>query len=139
MLIDPSTGLSLAEKSEAMSFLGRPSQELTADLLQRNFEFIYWLTPEAFVYYLPGIYRASVLESRPDLIVNSSIVEMLARSPNEDLLDNFFLERWSLLSEEECAASQSWLVWLSGCASKTIDEISLSQAFDMLEWLKGRS
>lgn len=52
---------------------------------------IFWLAPEAFCYYLPGIFSAGIKENKPWLVVNQSLVDMLDRSPDPDAWDDFFL------------------------------------------------
>lgn len=125
------------ELAEANSFLGRPFQELTCKFLDAKFEFIYWITPEAFRYYLPGIMCAGIREARPELLVNFSIVRMLSRSTEEELFDDFFSGRWVGLRSKEYQACQEWLLWLSKDLDAEIGP-EISRAFDLLEYLKNR-
>jgi hypothetical protein len=125
------------ELAEANSFLGRPFHALTCKFLDAKFEFIYWITPDAFRYYLPGIMCAGIRESRPELLVNFSIVRMLSRSIEEESFDDFFSGRWVGLRTNEYQACQEWLLWLSNDLDVEIGP-EISRAFDLLEYLKNR-
>jgi hypothetical protein len=131
--------LAAHERDDVMSFRGKPWASVTGAQLERYFEAIFWLTPEAFCYYLPGIFAAGIRENKPWLIVNHSLINMLDRSPDPDSWDDFFLARWTRLTVRECEAAQSWVLWLSSWESSSYPEIALTRAFDTLELLKGRS
>jgi hypothetical protein len=42
------------ESDDVMSFWGKPWSCVTDSQLERHFDAIFWFTPEAFCYYLPG-------------------------------------------------------------------------------------
>ncbi|MCP4474735.1 MAG: hypothetical protein GY821_09265 [Gammaproteobacteria bacterium] len=128
--------LSDDEESEAFEFLKSGLDDITCDMLESCHDVIYWLSPRAFCYFLPGIITASIRENRPELIVVDSIVQMLDRSPEPAYWDDFFRERWLLLSETECEAIQSWLSWLSGFENLFFDPNSLSRAINTLNFVK---
>jgi hypothetical protein len=127
------------ECADVISFWGKPWSSVTGLELEKHFEAIFWLTPEAFCYYLPGILSAGIHENKPWLIVNHSLVNMLDRSPDPTSWDDFFLARWPQLTSKECEATQAWILWLSSFEDGSYWEGSLSRAFDTLELLRQRT
>jgi hypothetical protein len=127
------------EYDDVMSFWGRPWSSVTALQLEKHFDAIFWFTPEAFCYYLPGIFSAGINENKPWLIVNHSLVNILDRSPDPALWDEFFLTRWSQLTGKECEVAQEWILWLASFDEGSYSESSLSRAFDTLELLRQRA
>ncbi len=107
-----STSLSTHEYEDLKFFQGKDWNALSGDDIQSHYEAIYWFAPKAFCYYLPGFLLAGIKENRPDLLVFDSILNMLDRSPNPYLWDEFFMHRWPLLSREECRAVKAWVYWL---------------------------
>lgn len=128
--------LATHEYQDISEIVGKHWSTLEGSFLEKNFESIFWLSPEAFCYYLPGILSASIQEDNPNLIINRSIISMLDRSSDTGLWDDFFTERWLLLSEEECSAVQQWILWLLNHEDSPFDDSSLSRAFDTLSLLK---
>jgi len=126
------------ELRDVMSFWGEPWSRVTGAQLEEHFEAIYWFTPEAFCYYLPGIFSAGIRENKPWLMVNLSLVTMLDRSPDPDSWDDFFSARWPLLTPQECEATQAWILWLMSFEDGSFSESSLGRAFDTLELLRQR-
>lgn len=124
------------ELADAQAFIGKQWADITCDELEEHFEAIYWMQPAAFLYLLPGILLASINENRPDIIVVDSIIGMLDRSPDRKLWDDFFGDRWPLLTRNECEAVQCWTLWLSSIENSSLSQDSLSRAFDTLELLK---
>jgi hypothetical protein len=130
--------LAAHERDGVLAFWGKPWWQITGLQLEKHFDAIFWFTPEAFCYYLPGIFSAGIKEDRPWLIVNHSLVNMLDRSPDPTSWDEFFSIRWSKLTKSECEATQAWILWLSSCEESSYSEIALTRAFDTLELLKAR-
>ena len=131
--------LAAHECDDVMSFWGKPWTRVTGSQLEKHFDAIFWFTPEAFCYYLPGIFTAGIKENKPWLIVNHSLVNMLDRSPDPGSWDDFFVARWSQLTARECEATQAWILWLSSCEDDTYPQGSLARAFDTLELLRERA
>jgi hypothetical protein len=121
-----------------MSFWGQPWSSVTGSQLEKHFEAIFWFSPEAFCYYLPGILTAGIKENKPGLIVNQSLINMLDRSPDPASWDEFFVARWPQLTAGECEAIQHWILWLSSIEERSADS-SLARGFDTLELLKRRA
>jgi len=128
--------LAAHESHDVMSFWGAPWSSVTGSQLEKHFDAIFWFSPEAFCYYLPGIFSAGIKENKPWLIVNHSLINMLDRSPDPGSWDDFFVARWPKLTASECEATQAWILWLSSCEDSSYGEIALARAFDTLELLK---
>lgn len=107
-------------------------------LLQENHDAIYWLSPDAFCYYLPRIIEVSLYEGLDDLIAVEAIISMLDRSPSPEFWDDFFLSRFTLLSYQECESMQSWVLFLLENTTIVYNSDSLARAFDTLQVLKFR-
>ena len=128
--------LSKDELAEVMAFSGRHWSEVTCDLLEENRDALFWFSPEAFCFYLPGVLSCGIAEDRPDLLAYDAILGMLDRSPEPAYWDDFFLARWPLLSAEECEACQSWLRWLDSAGAELRREGSVFRALETLDLLK---
>jgi len=103
--------LSDVEYGEVMSFEGVRWEELTFEQVERNSDAVFWFSPEAFCYYLPGFLLVSLREGRLDANAYDSIIGMLDRSPEPDYWDDFFRPRWTLLTAEEVTAVAAWADW----------------------------
>lgn len=126
--------LSGHEIGEVLSFAGKSWEDITCDHFEKNFEVFYWFSPEAFCYYLPGVFYVSVTHDNPDLLVIDSIIGMLDRNPDPSHWNDFFRERWLMLTDEEIDVAAEWVLWLSSRGG--LDDSSLSRAFDCLESVK---
>lgn len=131
--------LAVHEHDDVMSFWGKAWSCVTGSQLEKHFEAIFWFTPEAFCYYLPGIFTVGIQENKPWLIVNHSLVNMLDRSTDPSSWDDFFVARWSQLTARECEATQGWVLWLSSFNDSSYSESSLARAFDTLDLLRQRA
>jgi len=112
--------------------------QVNGDLLEKHFDVMTLISPEAFCYFLPGILKASVEEEEPDLILATNIVSMLDRTPNPDWWDEFFLARWPKLRIAECVVLQEWLFWLAEINVRSVSDDSLERALQTVELLKIR-
>lgn len=131
--------LATHERMDVMSFWGQPWPSLTGAQLEKHFEAVFWFTPEAFCYYLPGIFSTGIKENKPSLIVNGSLLNMLDRSADPLSWDDFFSARWPCLTSSECEATQAWILWLASVQSNLYSEASLDRALDTLELLRRRA
>jgi hypothetical protein len=127
------------EWGDVMSFWGKPWSCVTGLQLEEHFDAIFWFTPDAFRYYLPGILTAGIQENKPWLIVNHSLVNMLDRSPDLVSWDDYSIARWSQLTTRECEATQEWILWLSSFEDTSYSASSLARAFDTLDLLRQRT
>lgn len=127
------------ERDTLDAFINEAMHELTGAFLARNHDVLYWLCPQSFCFYLPRVLCASVKEDNPNLLTNYLLVGWLDRTPNAKLWDDFFSERWLLLSAEECQAVRAWLLWLLEHTKCGIDELSLERAVDTINLLIKRA
>lgn len=110
-------------------------EKLDVALIQEHYDAIFWLTPEAFCYFLPRLIELTIKENVTELLAVDAIISMLDRSPRKEYWDDFFLSRWALLTPTECESLQKWILWLlvdGNCEGRE----KLDRAFDTLELLK---
>jgi hypothetical protein len=101
------------EYEEVMSYDGMRWQDVTFAHIEQNPDAVFWFSPEAFCYFLPGLLSAGPKENRWDANSYDSIIGMLDRSPEPDYWDDFFLPRWSLFTASEIGAVAAWARWLA--------------------------
>lgn len=131
--------LSDLEYAEVMSFEGLRWQEVTFDLVERNSDAVFWLAPEAFCFYLPGILAAGLRESRWESNAYDALILSLDRSPDPDAWDDFFLPRWPILTVEEIDAVAAWACWLAIVQPETTYENTYERVQDTLTLLKWKA
>lgn len=124
---------------DALTFLGKEWNKVTCKDFEDYKDAVSGFSPSAFCYYLAAICTASVREDRPDLLVNSALVSMLDRSNKPSWWDTFFIERWCLLTKNECEAVRDWILWLSEADPLGFSDDELSRAFDTLSTLSSRA
>jgi hypothetical protein len=130
-----SSELTATELADLETVIQLEWNEVTCTDWENYFDVISWFSPEAFCYYLAGIYKASIVEKQPNLIVITNIIGMLDRSPNIEWWDDFFLKRWPLLTQKECEATQEWILWLASFESLSVDLDSLERALQTIDLL----
>ena len=124
---------------DADAFAGKDWREVTCAMLVEHYNATSGFSPEAFCYYLPGIYTAGMREGRPDLLVNDALIMGLDRGNAPGSWDNFFQERWPRLTPQECEATQRWILWLTQFEPPPIADASLSRACDTMDLLAHQS
>lgn len=97
---------------------------------------IYAFSCEAFCYFLPSILCAGIIENRPDMLVNFTLINMLDMSPETDLWDQYFIDRWGSLTQNECDAVQQWILWIS--ETDLFSDDVCERAYETIELLKKR-
>jgi len=124
--------------ADALAFQKKLWHEVTCAELEKYTDAPYAFNPEAFCYFLPGIYSASVRENRPDLLVIDSIIGMLDLG-DPVTWDEFFCERWPTLTMKEYEATQHWLMWVANSKSEHDSDVPhprahnpVSRAFDTI-------
>lgn len=122
------------EREEIESIINKNWDELTSDILEKNFEVLNWLSPEDFCYYIAGVIYVSINENNPELLVINSIINMLDRSCNLSYWDENFSKRWTLFNNPELDVIYEWIIWLS--SHKIYDEISLLRSLYCVEYIK---
>ena len=96
---------------EANAFRGQPWQELDASFLHRYRDALFWFTPEAFHYYLPGFLAASIETEDANALYVHNVLSFL-RPPGSENLVRFRRERLSMLSSSQLRVLEKWLEWL---------------------------
>jgi len=96
---------------ETEVFEGKHWSELSPEFLHIYRDAIFWLTPEAFYYYLPAFMRASVITEDINALFVHSILQLLEPSYS-DTSAAFRKKRWMLLSDEQIVVLEDWLHWL---------------------------
>ena len=127
------------EYADAAFFEGKDWKDLVCSDLDKCFEAMSGFSPEAFCYFLPGVFCAGIRENRPNMIVNDGLITGLDRSNMPSSWDTFFAERWPRLTAAECEATQRWIMWLSEFNPPVISDHSLSRAFDTVTLLANLS
>ncbi|OED45169.1 hypothetical protein ACH42_05495 [Endozoicomonas sp. (ex Bugula neritina AB1)] len=128
--------LSDYELDEVISFCQYAANEIDSDALETFSDVIYWLSEDAFVFYLPVFISVSINENEPNLLVCHSLINMLDRSLAIENWDDFFAARWLKLTKSECEPLIDWILWLSGLDDSVYSDEALSRAFDVLTKLK---
>lgn len=132
VLNDSMVGAESEDYDDAAFFTGKTNREIRSEDLENHPDCVFGFSPQAFLYYLPSIFSCAVEDDRPDLLVIHSLVSMLDRSNRPSTWDNFFSSRWPCLNNMECEATLKWLVWLSRFSNLSIENNSLTRAFDTI-------
>ena len=112
-------------------------RDLDCHSIEANHDVVFLLPPEAFCFYLPGFICAGIRERRADLLVTTSLIQMLDRSPDSAAWDAFFAERWPLLTRPECNAVEAWIWWLSASGDDgRPDDDSLTRSLGTVDLLR---
>ena len=134
-LLTDSKQLSDSEYAEVMSFQGLSWHEVTFPQVEQCPDAVFWFSPEAFCYYLPGLLAAGLKENRWDTNAYDALVGTLDRSPEPDCWDDFFLPRWPLLSVEEIEAVRSWVRWFETVQPEAFQSNTYERVEDTLTLL----
>ncbi|WP_156829853.1 hypothetical protein [Methylovulum miyakonense] len=134
-ILSNSKQLSSGDKSDLLTIGNLKWEEVTCEDWEKNFDVISLFSPEAFCYYLPGVYKASIEENLANLIVVSNIIDSLDRSPTPEWWDDWFLKRWPLLTLPEYKVTQDWIWWLSSFKNSQFSDDSLMRALHTIELL----
>ena len=128
--------LSDVEYEEVTSFEGLRWQAVTFDQIEQNADAVFWFSPEAFCYYLPGFLAAGLKENRWDTNAYDALIGMLDRSPEPDYWDDLFVPRWPLLSVPEIDAVKSWLRWFESVLPEAFPSNTYERVDDTLTLLQ---
>ena len=137
-VLTDSKQLSDFEYEEVIAFQGMRWQDVTFVQVEQYPDAVFWFSPEAFCYYLPGILAAGLRVNRWDLNAYDSLIGCLDRSPRPDYWDDFFLPRWTRLTVAEVNAVAAWARWLELVQPDAFHSNTYDRVQDTLTLLKGR-
>lgn len=136
--VTDSLQLSEIEYEEVMSFDGMRWRDVTFARIERNCDAVFWFSPEAFCYFLPGIMAAGLRENRWDTNAYDSLIGMLDRGAMPDYRDDFFVPRWPRLSADQVEAVAAWARWLQAVEPEAFQSNTGERVHATLELLKRR-
>ncbi len=131
--------LSDTEYEEVMSFAGLHWRDVDVALLEKACDAVFWFSPTAFCFYLPGALASSLRENRYDLNYLDSLLGCLDRSPEPEHWDDFFAPRFTLLKPREIDAVAAWVRWLEQVQPDDFLAGSYARARETLALLKQRA
>lgn len=137
--ITDSKQLSDSEYAEVMSFEELKWREVSVALIEQAPDAVFWFSPEAFCYYLPGVLTAGLRAGRSDLLYFDSLIGCLDRNPEPDYWDDFFFPRFTLLSPEEITAVSAWAHWMELVEPDGYHELTYQRVKGTLELLRQRA
>ena len=138
-VVTDSKQLTDLEYEEVMSFNEMHWQDVNYAQVEEYPDAVFWFSPEAFCYYLPGILAAGLKEGRWDSNAYDSLIGCLDRGPKPDYWDDFFLPRWPLLTAEEIDAVAAWARWLETVQPDAYHDNTYERVQDTLTLLKERA
>lgn len=128
----PKQSLGSCGHEDAAGFVGVARESLACDFIERYPDAITGFSPDAFLYYLPGIICAGLREGRRDLLAYDHIIRQIDRFNPPDSWDEYFIARYGALTPAECRALQQWVLWLSDTDGQYFSPSELERAFDTL-------
>ena len=127
------------EYEEIMRFDGLRWQDVSVILVEQASDSVFWFSPEAFCYYLPGALSAGLSAGRSDLMYFDALIGCLDRSPEPDYWDDFFYPRFTLLSSEEIDAVSAWARWMELLEPERYHEFTYQRVQGTLDLLRRRA
>ena len=131
--------LSDVEYEEVMSFAGLPWKDVTLTLVENAHDAVFWFSPVAFCYYLPGVLSAGLRENRADLLYFDALIGCLDRSPEPKYWDDFFYPRFTLLKVTEIDAVSAWVRWMELVEPSAYHEFTYPRVHGTLALLRDRA
>jgi hypothetical protein len=125
--------------TDALAFDRLDWRELNCAILEQRHDAVFGFSAASFCYFLPGIFSAGIRESRPDLLVNYSLITTLDRGNSPASWDDFFRARWPQLTPSECEATQRWILWLEEFDPPPMEDVVLTRAYDTLDILSNQN
>jgi hypothetical protein len=140
-VIDPKASQFDSDVEETLWFAGRHWQDVTFEDWEAHSCAIFFLSPEAFVYYLPSLLILSMQHPTRSLLSVDAMVGWLDRSPNTSGWNDHFTDRFIRLQSEEYAVIQEWLLFLSERAPHYAARVyapgdTFGRAYDTVELLR---
>jgi hypothetical protein len=136
LVLTDSMQLTDCEYADVMSFEGLGWQDISFSHVERCPDAVFWFSPDAFRYYLPGILAAGLKENRWDSNAYDALIGSLDRTPRPDYWDDFFLPRWPTLSAAQIDAVAAWVHWLAAVQPDVVYGNLYERVQDTLALLK---
>lgn len=135
-ILSDSKQLSDFEYDEVMLFDQMRWQEVKITHVDEAPDAVFWFSPAAFCYYLPGFLAAGLRENNVDSKAFDSIIGCLDRSPEPDYWDDFFRPRFVQFRASELDAISAWVCWMEMVQPDAFHENTYQRVRDTLELLK---
>lgn len=120
---------------DASYFTGKHWAQLEATDWQDYSDAIYEFTPNAFLYYLPGVLIVSIDGRNPSLTAADSIVTSLDTSGDPDIWTSWFSDRFGRLTPIELQVIADWLGFYL-FEQEEIQRSELARGVDTITMLK---
>ncbi len=137
-LLTDSQQLSDFEHDEVMVFDQMRWQDIELAHVEQAADAVFWFSPEAFCYYLPGFLLAGLRENDVGSNAFDSIIGCLDRSPEPDYWDDFFRPRFTRFTVPELDAILAWVCWMEMVQPDAFHDTTYQRVRDTLELLKWR-
>jgi hypothetical protein len=134
--ITDSLQLTDVEYEEVTHFEGMDWHDIEFWQAESRADAIFWFSPQAFCYYLPGFLAAGLKSNRADSNAYDAIINMLDRSPEPAHWDEFFQPRWTLFSDLEIVAIEAWVRWFAKLYPDAFYANTYERVFDTLDLLR---
>lgn len=99
-------------KEATEKFMGKAWNSISAGLLKQHYDAFFYLTPEAFRYYLAGLLDAQLRGEDVGLAIDAAL-DQLIRSPDYDNWDDFFCSRWMGFNSNQLEIIEEICIWLA--------------------------
>ena len=124
------------EYDEVMSFDQMRWQDVMLSHVDQAPGAVFWFSPEAFCYYMPGFLAAGLRENNVASLAFDSIIGCLAQAPEPDNWNDFFRPRFTRFQIAELDAILAWVCWMEMQQPDAFHENTYQQVRDTLELLK---
>jgi hypothetical protein len=101
-----------SDVEETLWFTGRDWRTLTWTDWRDRYDAIFFLSPEAFAYYLQSLLCLTAENPADSLLAAEAVIHALDRSPTTDGWDDFFRPRYTTLTPAELDCLEHWLLLL---------------------------
>lgn len=106
-----------SDLEETLWFTGRDWRTLTWNDWRDRYDGIFFLSTEAFAYYLQSLLCLTAENPSDSLLAAEAVIHTLDRSPNSDGWDDFFRPRYTALTAAELDCVEEWLLLLCESAA----------------------
>jgi len=93
-------------------FMEKAWDSISAALLKRHYDAFFYLTPEAYRYYLAGLLDAQLRGEDVGLAIDAAL-DQLIRSPDYESWDASFCSRWMGFNVNQLETIKEICIWLA--------------------------